>query len=401
MTAAHFDVAVIGAGPAGSATAYFLARGGLRVALLDKSDFPRDKACGDGLTPRALKILDAMGVLQQVEQYAFRCSGITLRDSDEITYRLELTQPGAALQHILVLPRFTLDELLRQHAVEAGAVFFPHTKVENIRHLMDGSVRLWAEGRQAVECELAVIATGANTGLLRKTGLLKHSPRPNLAARAYFENVEGLDDTILLFFDGIQRPGYGWVFPTAPNKANIGCGVFFDSRTPQPTHLRHLIESHPYLQRILRNARLVGPIKGYPLRTDFSRSLSGAGRILVVGESVGLVNPITGEGIDYALESAQLAANAILNGQHNQQQGLYPLTIQRNYRTALNRKFSLLFVFAHLTQRVYLRDGVIDRALRRVQHRPHLQKLIVDACYGSTNPLSAFAPRTLWDVLMP
>src|SRR4026207_905045 len=107
MTPAHFDVAVIGAGPAGSATAYFLARGGLRVALLDKSDFPRDKACGDGLTPRALKVLDAMGVLPQVGQYAFGCSGITLRDSDEITYRLELTQPGAALQHILVLPRFT------------------------------------------------------------------------------------------------------------------------------------------------------------------------------------------------------------------------------------------------------------------------------------------------------
>jgi geranylgeranyl reductase family protein len=391
-------VAVIGAGPAGSAAAYFLAQGGLRVALLDKSDFPRDKACGDGLTPRALKVLDAMGVLPQVEQYAFRCSGITLRDSDEITYRLELTQPGAALQQILVLPRFTLDELLRQHAVEAGAVFFPRTKVENITHLVDDSVRLWAEGRQTVECDLAVIATGANTGLLRNTGLLKHSPPPNLAARAYFENVQGLDDTILLFFDGIQRPGYGWVFPTAPDKANIGCGVFFDSHTPQPTHLRHLIGNHPYLQRILRNARLVGPIKGYPLRTDFSRSSSGEGRILVVGESVGLVNPITGEGIDYALESAQLAANAILN---NQQHGLDPLAIQRNYRTALNRKFSLLFVFAHLTQRVYLRDGVIDRALRRIQHRPHLQKLIVDACYGSANPLSAFAPRTLWDVLMP
>ena len=120
-----------------------------------------------------------------------------------------------------------------------------------------------------------------------------------------------------------------------------------------------------------------------------------------MGEAIGLVNPITGEGIDYALESAQLAANSILNGQHNQQHDLDPLAIQRNYRTALNRKFSLLFVFAHLTQRVYLRDGVIDRALRRIQHRPHLQKLIVDACYGSANPLSAFAPRTLWEVLMP
>ena len=398
MTALHYDVAVIGAGPAGSAAAYFLARGGLRVALLDKSDFPRDKACGDGLTPRALKVLDSMGVLPRVEENAFRCSGITLRNSDDVTYRLELSRPGAALQQLLILPRFTLDEILRQHAAGAGAVFFPRAKIENITHARDGNVRLWVEEGQTIECDLAIIATGANTGLLRKAGLLKHSPPPNLAARAYFENVEGLDDTILLFFDGIEHPGYGWVFPTAPDKANIGCGVFFNSRIPQPTHLRHLIENHPYLQRILRNARLVGPIKGYPLRTDFSRSLSGEGQILVVGESVGLVNPITGEGIDYALESAQLAANAILDRYRH---GMDLVAMQRNYRTALSRKFRLLFVLGHLTQRVYLRDGILDKALRRIQYRPHLQRLVVDACYGSANPLSAFAPRTLWEVLMP
>src|SRR5574342_356024 len=115
-----FDVAVIGAGPAGSAAAYFLARGGLRVALLDKSDFPRDKTCGDGLTPRALRILDAMGVLSKVEQQAFRCSGVTLRNSDEITYRLELSQPDASFQYVLVLPRFSLDDILREHAIAAG-----------------------------------------------------------------------------------------------------------------------------------------------------------------------------------------------------------------------------------------------------------------------------------------
>src|SRR4030095_16456632 len=104
MTPAHFDVAVIGAGPGGSATAYFLARGGLRVALLDKSDFPRDKTCGDGLTPRALKVFDMMGVLSEVEKHAFRCSGVTLRCSDEITFRLELSQRDASLQYLLILP---------------------------------------------------------------------------------------------------------------------------------------------------------------------------------------------------------------------------------------------------------------------------------------------------------
>ena len=398
MSAIHYDVAVIGAGPAGSAAAYFLARGGLRVALLDKSDFPRDKTCGDGLTPRALKVLDTMGVLPEVEKLAFRCSGVTLRCSDEVTFRLDLSQRDDSLQHLLILPRFILDELLRRHAVDAGAMFIPHVKVDNITDEKDGLVRIWGEDGQSIECELAIIATGANTGLLRKTGLLKQSPPTNLAARAYFENVEGLDDTVMLFFDGIQCPGYGWVFPTAPDKANIGCGVYFSSRTPQPTYLRHLIESHPYFKRILRNARLVGPIKGHPLRTDFSGSLSGEGRILVIGESAGLVNPITGEGIDYALESAQLAAEAILDARDSE---LGSPAIQKNYRMMLNRKFRLLFTLGHLTQRIYLRDGVIDKVLRRVQHKPYLQQLVVDACYGDANPISAFTPRTLWEILMP
>src|SRR5215208_983996 len=313
MNTTPYDVAIIGAGPAGSAAAYFLARGGLSVALLDKFDFPRDKTCGDGLTHRALEVLNAMGVLPRVEEAAYPCTALTIRNSDEVTYRIELSGPNDPSRHILILPRLRLDGILLQHAIKAGAQFLSPTKVENIVQ-ENGSVHLSLEGGQSIDCQLAIIATGANTGLLRKTGLLKHVPPANLAARAYFENVEGLDDTVVLFFDGVEHPGYGWVFPTGPGMANIGCGVFFDSRTPQPTHLRHLIQHHPYLQRILRNAKQVGPIKGHPLRTDFPRSLTGKDRILVTGEAIGLVNPITGEGIDYALESAQLAANAILNG---------------------------------------------------------------------------------------
>ena len=393
-----YDIAVVGAGPAGSAAAYFLVRGGLRVALLDKSDFPRDKTCGDGLTPRALKVLDAMRVLPEVEKYAFRCSGITLRGSDEVTFRLDLARRDDSLPYLLILPRFMLDNILLQHAVEAGAVFIPGAKVENITEAEEGHICLQTEDGQTIECELAVIATGANTGLLRRAGLLKHSPPTNLAARAYFEDVKGLDDTIVLFFDGIECPGYGWVFPTAPDKANIGCGVYFSSHTPQPTYLRHLIENHPYLKRILKNARMEGSIKGHPLRTDFSGSLSGQGRILVVGESVGLVNPITGEGIDYALESAQLVAEAILDEWNNR---FDSSAIQKDYRSALNRKFRSLFMLGHLTQRAYLRDGVIHKVLRRIQQSPYLQQLILDACYGEANPISAFTPRTLVEILMP
>jgi len=397
MSHPPYDVAVIGAGPAGSAAAYFLARGGLRVALLDKFDFPRDKTCGDGLTPRALEVLGSMGVLPQVEEYAYSCVALTVRNSDEVTYRIELSGPKDPPRRILILPRFRLDDILRQHAVSAGAQFIPHAKVENITYEEDGQVRLWMEGGQPLDCARAVIATGANTALLRKTGLLKHVPPPNLAARAYFENVEGLDDTIVLFFDGVEYPGYGWVFPTAPGSANIGCGVFFDSRTPQPTHLRHLIQHHPYLQRILRNARQVGPIKGHPLRTDFSRSITGKDRILVTGEAIGLVNPITGEGIDYALESAQLAADAILNGWHK----LDSPAIQKNYRAALDRKFRFPFMLGHLAQRLGFRDGIADKILSRIQHSPHLHRVVINACFGLADPISMFTLRTFWEVLRP
>ena len=146
MSAIHYDVAVIGAGPAGSAAAYFLARGGLRVALLDKSDFPRDKTCGDGLTPRALKVLDTMGVLPEVENLAFRCSGVTLRGSDEVTFRLDLSQRDDSLQYLLILPRFILDDILRRHAVEALLV--QRQKVLEAQHQEQQRESRGVEGKQ-------------------------------------------------------------------------------------------------------------------------------------------------------------------------------------------------------------------------------------------------------------
>lgn len=397
MSTTHYDVAVIGAGPAGSAAAYFLARGGLRVALLDKFSFPRDKTCGDGLTPRALEALNTLGVLSEVEKSAYCCTALTVRNSDEVTFRVELSGPNDPPRRILVLPRLSLDNLLLRHAIRAGAQFIPDAKVENLIQ-GNGNVRLSMEGGQSLNCTFAIIATGANTGLLRKTGLLKGAPPSNLAARAYFENVEGLDDTIMLFFDGIQRPGYGWVFPTGPGTANIGCGVFFDSHTPQTTHLRHLIQSHPHLTRILRNARQVGPIKGHPLRTDFSRSLSGNERVLVTGEAVGLVHPITGEGIDYALESGQLAAESILEGW---QHGLSPAAVQRKYRAALDKNFSFGLGLALFLQKTFFRDGFVDKTLHRIQRRPYLHRALVEFCFDRINPITVFTPQALWGVMKP
>jgi len=395
--AAQYDVAVVGAGPAGSAAAYFLAKGGLRVALLDKFDFPRDKTCGDGLTPRAIKTLETMGVLPQIEERAFLCPGLKIRYSNEITFNLELDHIQDLPNYILTMPRLQLDNILRQHAVDAGVDFIPQARVAAISRSADKRVHVQTENEQTIDCALAVIATGANTNLLLKLGLLKKAPPVNLAARTYFDNIDGLDNSIMLFFDEIDMPGYGWVFPTGERTANIGCGFFREQSVSQASLLRHLIEEHPFLQRILKNAHQVAPIKGYPLRTDFSPTLGGNEWMLVVGEAAGLVNPITGEGIDYALESAQLAANVILN---EWQAGFPSTATQKKYKTALGNKFQSQFMINFLIQKIYFRDRVWPSVLKAACQKPTLRHVLVDTCFGLANPLMMFSPQTLKDIFL-
>lgn len=392
-----YDVLIVGAGPAGSAAAWFLAAGGLRVAMIDKFNFPRDKTCGDGLTPRAIKMLIAMGVLPKVEQCAQRCSAITIRHSDEVTYRMQLSDLKNLPPHILVLPRLKLDHILVEHAIAAGAELISGVKVNGLTRAPDGMAQVETEDGQRLECRLVLLATGSNAALLREHGLLKKTPPINLAARTYFEHVEGLDDSIVLFFDELDLPGYGWVFPTGPGTANVGCGVFFDAPTPQPSQLREMIQRHPYLRRILRNARQLGPIKGYPLRTDFSPSNGGNDWIVVVGEALGLVNPLTGEGIDYALESAQLAAHVILS----EWDGRPSKNMQRHYRAALAGKFQSQLMLSHLGQRIYFRNGVFNSLIARAESRPGLRQAVLDTCFGSSNPATLFTPHTLWDIFGP
>jgi len=394
----QYDVCVVGAGPSGSAVAYFLAKGGLRVALLDKFDFPRDKTCGDGLTPRAIKMLDAMGILPQIEETAFNCPNLKIRYSDELSFYLDLDHLNGLPNYILTVPRFQLDDVLRKHAVSAGAEFIPRAKVETIRRAHDRRVQIEMANGHTIECVLAVLATGANTNLQQRIGLLNKTPPVNLAARAYFENIDGLEQSITLFFDGVELPGYGWVFPTGERTANVGCGVFFESHAAQTSRLRSLIEEHPLLQRLLRNARQVTPIKGYPLLTNFSPSSSGSESILVVGEAVGLVNPVTGEGIDYALESAQLAASTILNEWHG---GILSTATQKKYRAALRERFQLQLMASHLLQKMYFRDEVWHTLLKSASQKPSLRNTMMELCFGIGNPFKAFSPKTLMEIFLP
>src|SRR5690349_20860902 len=197
------DVAIVGAGPGGSATAHFLAQQGRDVLLLDRSEFPRDKTCGDGLTPRALRVLDTMGLLQDVRNHGCPIDGYEViapngkRTTSHIT-----SQPGA-----LVIRRTVLDNLILQRAVQSGASFRGGVTVSHIEAESDSESVVVHTAGEAVRARHAVIATGAATGVLTRSGILRHTPKAMLAARGYAA-VEA-PSTFQLSFKGAPSPGYG------------------------------------------------------------------------------------------------------------------------------------------------------------------------------------------------
>lgn len=396
------DVAIIGAGPGGSATAHYLARRGVSVLLLDKADFPRDKTCGDGLTPRAVGVLQDMGLAE------------TLRRVGHVIRRFEVFAPNGRMtgdavvahhelpDYALVVPRLILDDYIRQRAVQSGARFEPGAHINMVRvERSNGTSHVEIEGerggrRVAFKARLAVIATGANTGLLLRAGILRAQPRVIVAARAYFENVRGLTDAWTLRFDGAPLPGYGWVFPIAPDAANIGVGYFRHDRSASALGFFESFRRSPAMRRLLDGATQAGPARGYPLREDFLTAPTFGERVLLVGEAAGLVNPLTGEGIDYALESGRIAADhaydMLARGDFTPQRGA-------SYDRALRERFQALFEFCVWVRRwcayPFVLDGLVALANRRDDLRRKLTRVVLGGAPVRSKPTAGRVIRAL------
>ncbi len=322
------DVIIIGAGPAGSATAYYLAQGGISVAVLEKATMPRDKICGDGLTPAAVAELLLMGM--DISGWT-RNRGLHVIGGGNSLYfdwPDQKTQPGFGLAR----PRMDLDHELMQRAVEAGARLYEghsvygaitnnHGRIVGVR----ARVGRGATAREVTATgKLIVDAGGVAARLATSVGIEKKTNRPmGVAARTYFRSPradeEWMESHLELWNGEPERsellPGYGWIFPVGNGLVNVGLGSV--ASTSKATKLpyrevfqqwtKHLPEDWGFTPE-----NQVGPLRSAALPMSFNRKPHYTNGLALVGDSGGMVSPFNGEGIAPAMKGGRLLAAAAM-----------------------------------------------------------------------------------------
>ena len=322
MAQVDADVLVVGAGPGGSATAHALAQTGLDVLLLEKTAFPREKVCGDGLTPRAVKTLVDMGIDTSANNGFIRNRGLRIYGGG---HRLELPWPELASfpDHGLVRPRLDFDELLVRHAQKAGARLQELTTVTG--PVLDDSGRVVGVTARvgpdktptSYRAPLVVAADGVSARLALGMGIEKRDDRPmGVAVRRYFTSPRTDDDMLeswleLRSKDGDLLPGYGWVFGVGDGTSNVGLGILNTTKAWQRTDYKELLASWTGAMPAewqFAEQFATGPVRGGALPMGFNRQPHYTRGLLLVGDAGGAVNPFNGEGIAYAMETGRLAA---------------------------------------------------------------------------------------------
>jgi geranylgeranyl reductase family protein len=410
------DVIVVGAGPSGSTAAYYLAQAGLNVLLIEKSRFPRDKVCGDGLTPRAVKSLVAMGVDVSEEAGWLRNKGLRVIGGG---VRLELDWPELSSWpgYGLVRTRASLDEQLARRAQAAGAKLLEGTTVTG--PVLDGDGRIVGVETSAepeekskarsrsdnaerghgaapgvtYRARVVVAADGNSSRLSVAMGLRKRDDRPmGVAVRTYYTSPRHKDDYLeswLDLWDGDRLlPGYGWIFGMGDGTSNVGLGLLNTSdafgKTDYRDLLKRWLKSMPEEWGYVEENR-TEPVRGAALPMGFNRTPHYHKGLLLAGDAAGMVNPFNGEGIAYAMESGQLLARVVAQALARPTRAETERVL-RSYPDELQAAYGRYYTLGRIFVELIGRPKLMRYATGRGMHHPQLMKFALKLLANLTDP---------------
>jgi menaquinone-9 beta-reductase len=337
---------VVGAGPGGSSTAYHLARHGVDVLMVDKAVFPREKVCGDGLTPYGVRALQRMGV-DPTDPGFTPVRGLRTYGVDGVV----IDMPWPNLRRFpalgVVRTRYDLDDLLARRAEEAGARFLQGS--EAVRPLMDGT---WVAGaairqdghEEDVRARWVVAADGASSRFAMQAGVRRDEGRPmGIAARRYYRIPRRMDPVLEAFVNLPDEPtggimaGYGWIFPLGDGVVNVGAGLLNTFRRFKEISARRLMDSFIAMlpeEWGITEENATSLILSGPIPMGMNRQPLAVPGMLLVGDAGGLTNPFNGEGIAYAMETGELAAGLIADSLARDRPAIahmYPVLLRERY----------------------------------------------------------------------
>jgi geranylgeranyl reductase family protein len=397
------DVIVVGAGPAGSTTAYHLAQSGADVLLLEKASFPREKVCGDGLTPRAVKAITSMGIDTSEKAGWLHNKGLRIIGGG---MRLELPWPELASfpDYGLVRPRSDFDDLLVRQAVKAGALLREDTNVQS-PVLDDRTGRITGvtardeDGREVTyRAPLVIAADGNSSRLSLSMGIHKRDDRPmGVAVRTYYTSPRHNDDYLESWLelwdrgaDGRERllPGYGWIFGVGDGTSNVGLGILNTStawgRVDYKDLLRRWLDQTPE-EWGFREENRTQPVRGAALPMGFNRQPHYTRGMLLVGDSGGMVNPFNGEGIAYAMESGELAASVIAQALARPTAAARERALEA-YPQTLKSMYGGYFTVGRVFVKLIGDDRVMKVATRHGLPHPVLMRFVLKLMANLTDP---------------
>ena len=366
------DVLVVGAGPGGSAAAYHLARHGVDVTVLDKSAFPREKVCGDGLTPRAVAAMLKMGLDTEAPGYE-RVKGLRVH-SRSATIDLPWPELSSWPGYGLVMPRKEFDTLLIERAQKSGAALMENTEaLEPIIH--DG----WVQGARVrpaqdkdaepfeIRARYVIAADGAASRFAKPAGVQRVESRPlGIAARRYYTTDyhpgPWFESWLDLWEGDLLLPGYGWLFPVAGGQINLGAGLLNTFKNFKEVSAQRLFKAFETMLPAdwgITEEHADGKILSGPLPMSMNRKPMAVPGMVLIGDAGGLVNPFNGEGIAYAMESGETAAELIHEALVKDRPGLV-----QTYPRALTERYGDYFVIGRGFAKIIGRPAIMGLATK-------------------------------------